>query len=163
MRWRGDRVTREYPDTPLVGVGAVVLDGERVLLIRRGQEPMKGQWSIPGGALEVGETLLEGVRREVREETGLDVEPMELVEVLDRIARDAEGRVQYHYVLVDYLCRVTGGSLCCATDATEARWASREELEGVAAFTVAVIEKAMALRAASGASIPPAVPSNQGN
>lgn len=122
----------------------VVLDG-RVLLIRRGHEPMKGQWSIPGGALEVGETLLEGVRREVLEETGLVVEPVALIEVLDRIARDGEGRVQFHYVLVDYLCRVTGGELCCATDAVEARWASRDELDGVAAFTIAVIEKGLAI------------------
>jgi ADP-ribose pyrophosphatase YjhB (NUDIX family) len=144
-------------------VGAVVLDGDRVLLIRRGHEPMQGQWSIPGGVLEVGETLLEGVRREVLEETGLEVEPIALVEVLDRIARDSDGRVQYHYVLVDYLCRVTGGGLCCATDATEARWASREELDGIASFTVAVIEKAMALHPGSGASISSAVPSKHGN
>jgi ADP-ribose pyrophosphatase YjhB (NUDIX family) len=126
-------------------VGAVVVLDGRVLLIRRGHEPMKGQWSIPGGALEVGETLLEGVRREVLEETGLVVEPVALIEVLDRIARDGEGRVQFHYVLVDYLCRVTGGELCCATDAVEARWASRDELDGVAAFTIAVIEKGLAI------------------
>jgi 8-oxo-dGTP diphosphatase len=133
---------REYPQAPIVGVGAVVVNGGRVLLIRRGHEPMKGQWSLPGGALEVGETLPEGVRREVREETGLEVEPVALVEVLDRIVRDEDGRVQFHYVLVDYLCRVTGGRLCCATDAVDARWAPRDELDGVAAFTVAVIQKA---------------------
>ena len=137
---------RDYPLAPMVGVGAVVIEGGRVLLIRRGHAPMKGEWSLPGGALEVGETLLEGVRREVREETGLDVEPVAMIEVLDRIARDAEGRVQFHYVLIDYLCRVTGGELCCATDATEARWASREELDGVADFTVAVIEKGLKCR-----------------
>lgn len=130
----------------MVGVGAVVVDGERVLLIRRGHEPMKGEWSLPGGALEVGETLLEGVRREVLEETGLEVEPVAMIEVLDRIARDGEGRVQFHYVLVDYLCRVVGGELCCATDAVEARWASREELNGVAEFTVAVIHKGLGFR-----------------
>jgi 8-oxo-dGTP diphosphatase len=133
---------REYPQAPIVGVGAVVIDGDHVLLIRRGQEPMKGQWSLPGGALEVGETLLDGVRREVLEETGLEVEPVALIEVLDRIVRDEDGRVQFHYVLVDYLCRVTGGELCCATDAVDARWAPRDELDGVAAFTVAVIQKA---------------------
>lgn len=130
----------------MVGVGAVVVDGERVLLIRRGHEPMKGEWSLPGGALEVGETLLEGVRREVLEETGLEVEPVAMIEVLDRIARDGEGRVQFHYVLVDYLCRVVGGDLCCATDAVEGRWASREELNGVAEFTVAVIHKGLGFR-----------------
>jgi 8-oxo-dGTP diphosphatase len=133
---------REYPQAPIVGVGAVVIDGDHVLLIRRGQEPMKGQWSLPGGVLEVGETLLDGVRREVLEETGLEVEPVALIEVLDRIVRDEDGRVQFHYVLVDYLCRVTGGELCCATDAVDARWAPRDELDGVAAFTVAVIQKA---------------------
>src|ERR1700742_3523464 len=117
----GAAMTREYPRAPMVGVGAVVVDGGRVLLIRRGNEPMKGQWSLPGGALEIGETLLKGVKPWVLEERGLEVEPVALIEVLDRIARDAEGEVQYHYVLVDYLCRVTGGSLCCATDATEAR------------------------------------------
>jgi ADP-ribose pyrophosphatase YjhB (NUDIX family) len=129
-------------------VGAVVVDGARVLLIRRGHEPMKGEWSLPGGALEVGETLLEGIRREVLEETGLEVEPVVMIEVLDRIARDAEGLTRFHYVLIDYLCRVTGGELSCATDATEARWASRDDLAGVADFTVAVIEKALAFSAA---------------
>ncbi len=136
-------MTREYPTSPVIGVGAVILDGERVLLIRRGHEPMKGQWSIPGGALEVGESLLDGVVREVREETGLEVEPIRLIEVLDRIVRDDDERVRFHYVLIDYLCRVTGGALCCATDATEARWASVKELDGVAAFTVSVIEKSV--------------------
>jgi 8-oxo-dGTP diphosphatase len=139
---RGGVVVREYPQAPMVGVGAVVIDGDHVLLIRRGQEPMKGQWSLPGGALEVGETLLDGVRREVFEETGLEVEPVALIDVLDRIVRDEDGWVQFHYVLVDYLCRVTGGKLCCATDAVDARWASRNELDGVAAFTVEVVLKA---------------------
>jgi 8-oxo-dGTP diphosphatase len=108
---------------------------------------MKGQWSLPGGALEVGETLIEGVRREVLEETGLEVEPAAMIEVLDRIAHDAEGKVRYHYVLIDYLCRVTGGELRCATDAVEARWAAQNELEGVADFTVAVIRKALSMAA----------------
>lgn len=146
-------MTREYPLAPIVGVGAVVVDGDRVLLIRRGREPMKGQWSLPGGALEVGETLIDGVRREVLEETGLEVEPLALIEVLDRIARDAEGRVQFHYVLIDYLCRMTGGDLCCASDAVDARWARRDEWEGVAAFTVAVIEKGLAVQANAGLTV----------
>jgi 8-oxo-dGTP diphosphatase len=137
-------MSREYPLAPIVGVGAVVLQADRVLLVQRGHEPMKGQWSLPGGALEVGETLVEGVRREVLEETGLEIEPITLIEVFDRISRDPEGRVQFHYVLADYLCRVTGGELRCATDAIDARWASRTELDGVAAFTVAVIDKAFA-------------------
>lgn len=140
-------MTREYPLAPIVGVGAVVIHEDRVLLIRRGHEPMKGQWSLPGGALEVGETLLEGVRREVREETGLEVAPVALIEVVDRISRDAEGSVQFHYVLLDYLCRVTGGEVCCATDAIDVRWARRDELNEVADFTVSVIEKGFSLDA----------------
>ena len=140
-------MTREYPLAPIVGVGAVVIHEDRALLIRRGHVPEKGQWSLPGGALEVGETLLEGVRREVREETGLEVAPVALIEVVDRISRDAEGSVQFHYVLLDYLCRVTGGEVCCATDAVDVRWARRDELNEVADFTVSVIEKGFSLDA----------------
>jgi len=140
-------LTREYPLAPIVGVGAVVLEGERVLLIRRGKQPMQGQWSLPGGALEVGETLAEGAKREVREETGLEVEPLAMVEVLDRISRDEAGRVHYHYVLVDFLCSVTGGELRPGSDAADVRWATREELDGIAEFTLAVIEKAFRMRA----------------
>ncbi|MFT4112131.1 NUDIX hydrolase [Silvibacterium sp.] len=139
-------MSREYPQAPIVGVGAVVLDGDRVLLIRRAKEPMKGQWSLPGGALEVGETLAQGAQREAREETGLEVEPLVVVEVLDRISHDAAGQVQYHYVLVDFLCRVTGGELKPGSDAAEVRWAARGALQGVASFTVEVIEKAFRLR-----------------
>lgn len=135
-------ISREYPDRPIVGVGAVIIDGGRVLLIKRGQAPLKGEWSLPGGALEIGETLQEGIRREVLEETGLIIEPVGIVEVFDRISRDAGGRVQYHYVLVDYLCRVTGGTLACATDAADARWARLDELSPIASFTEEVIRKA---------------------
>ncbi len=139
---------REYPEAPIVGVGAVVIDGTRVLLVRRGQEPLKGEWSLPGGALELGETLQQGVVREVLEETGLEVVPGSIVEVFDRITQDeATGRVRYHYVLVDFVCRVAGGTLLGASDAEEARWVERDELEApgeyrVAPFTVQVIEKA---------------------
>jgi ADP-ribose pyrophosphatase YjhB (NUDIX family) len=117
---------REFPSSPLVGVGAVVVDRGRVLLIRRGTEPLKGQWSLPGGMLELGESLVAGVVREVREETGLAVEVVELVELLDRIHRD-EDRVRYHYVIADYLCRVTGGALEAASDADAVRWVQRAE------------------------------------
>src|SRR5579859_5103062 len=117
---------REFPLSPLVGVGAVVVDAGRVLLVRRGREPLKGQWSLPGGLLELGESITEGVVREVLEETGLVVEPVELVELLDRIHREDE-RVRYHYVIADYLCRVTGGTLLAASDADDARWVERAE------------------------------------
>lgn len=124
----------------------MVLDGNRVLLVRRGKAPMKGEWSIPGGALELGETLVAGVRREVMEETGLEVEAGEIVEVLDRIISDG-GRVRYHYVLIDFLCKAVGGRLTPGSDAEDSRWAGHEELNSHSIYqlhpaTVAVIEKA---------------------
>src|SRR5512146_1164775 len=111
---------RELPPAPLIGVGAVVVDQGRVLLVRRGREPLKGQWSIPGGLLELGESLTAGAVREVLEETGLVVEPVELVELLDRIHHE-DDRVRYHYVIADYLCRVTGGTLQASSDADDVR------------------------------------------
>jgi mutator protein MutT len=117
---------REFPSAPLVGVGAVIVDEGRVLLVRRGHEPMKGHWTLPGGLLELGETLSDGVMREVREETGLIVEVLQLIELLDRIHRE-ETRVRYHYVIADYLCSVAGGELRAASDADAVRWVEREE------------------------------------
>ena len=134
--------TREYPERPIVGVGAVIFHEGRVLLVKRGTAPMQGEWSLPGGALETGETLVAGVRREVLEETGLLVEPVTMIEVFDRIARDETGRVQYHYVLVDYLCRITGGIAACASDAADLRWSVPDELDEIAPFTREVILKA---------------------
>ena len=118
---------REFPDRPLVGVGGVVIHRSRVLLIRRGTEPLKGEWSIPGGMLELGEELAQGVRRELREETGLDVEPLEIIAAFDRIMREGE-RVKYHYVIVDYVCRWKRGRLRPASDVIDARWVRREDL-----------------------------------
>ena len=120
---------RDYPDRPLIGVGAVIVSQGRVVVVRRGHEPLKGEWAIPGGVLEIGETLRAGAAREAMEETGLVVEAGEVLEVLDRIVRDAEGRIQFHYVLVDFLCRVTGGELRAGEDAEEARWLSAAELD----------------------------------
>lgn len=140
-----DKPQREFPQTPLVGVGAVIVQDGRVLLVRRGSEPLKGHWTLPGGVLEIGESLLEGVVREVREETGLVVEPVVLVELLDRIHREGD-RVRYHYVIADYLCRVTGGVLRAASDADAVRWVERAEWNSHSALvldpvTVRVIEK----------------------
>lgn len=117
---------REYPLAPLVGVGAVIVKEGLVLLVKRGTEPAKGRWSIPGGLIDVGESLHEAVAREVLEETGLIVEPLELIELLDRIHRDG-ARVRYHYVIADYLCRVKGGTLLAASDADAVRWIDRAE------------------------------------
>ena len=96
---------RDYPERPIIGVGAVIIHRDRVLLVRRATEPLKGEWSVPGGMLELGEKLRDGLRREVLEETGLQVEPGEVLDVFDSIFRDEQGRTQYHYVLIDYLCR----------------------------------------------------------
>ena len=142
---------RQFPPRPIVGVGAVVVDGARVLLIKRGRPPLMGAWSLPGGAVEVGETLIAALQREVLEETGLVVSVGPIIEVLDRITTDGDGRVTYHYVLVDYVCVPIGGNLTCGSDALDARWADADGLEPfeLSAITVAVIEKAMA-RASEG-------------
>ena len=119
---------RDYPDRPVVGVGAVIVENGRALLVRRGNEPLKGEWSIPGGVVELGETLREAVAREAREETGLEVEAGEVLEVVDRIMRDPERKVQYHYVLVDFLCRRISGEARPEADASELRWVTLAEL-----------------------------------
>src|SRR5438105_4250470 len=135
---------REYPARPIVGVGAVILEADRVLLVRRGREPLKGEWSIPGGAVESGETLEAAVAREVREETGLDVAVGGVVTVLDRIRVDAGGRPRYHYVLVDFVCRPIGGQAACASDADALAWVAVDDLARyrVADATIKVIRKA---------------------
>jgi mutator protein MutT len=140
-------MARDYPEHPLVGVGGVVLDGANVLLVRRAREPLQGEWSLPGGLVELGEELARALRREVLEETGLAVQVGEIVEVLDRILRDEQGKVRFHFVLVDFLCRVESGTLEAATDAAEACWAARSDLGEYRLHpeTLRVIEKAFAL------------------
>lgn len=120
--------TREYPERPLVGVGGVVIAEGRTLLIRRGSAPLEGQWSIPGGTLEVGETLVEGVRRELAEETGLEVRVLELIEVFERISPDGEGKTRYHFVILDYLCERVRGDARAGSDVTDVAWAAESEL-----------------------------------
>lgn len=123
------RNDRRYPDRPIVGVGAVVLVDGKVVLVKRAHEPLLGEWNLPGGGVEAGETLREACAREVLEETGLIVEVGETIEVFDRIMRDDDGRVQYHFVLVDYVCRPIGGELRCGTDASDVTLADVRALE----------------------------------
>ena len=119
---------RDYPERPIIGVGAVIIRGDRVLLVRRATEPLKGEWSVPGGVLELGEKLREGVRREVLEETGLQVEPGDVLDVFDSIFRDGQGRTQYHYVLIDYLCHCVSEDARAGSDVSEVRWVPQDEL-----------------------------------
>jgi ADP-ribose pyrophosphatase YjhB (NUDIX family) len=137
---------REFPEVPLIGVGAVIIEGPRVLLVKRAHPPLKDRWSIPGGVLEVGELVREAAVREAREETGLVVEPLELLGVYDRVLRNPEQRVQYHYVLIDFLCRRVAGDLAASSDAADVRWFTREELPGMklAEDTMDVIGKGFA-------------------
>lgn len=129
---------REFPDHPRIGVGGIVVHDGKVLVVRRGREPLKGKWSIPGGLVEVGEGLRQAVQREIKEETGLDVEPFEMMGVFERIEREParRGRIRYHYVIVDYVCRLRGRNARGSkqpppepgSDVTEARWVGSEEL-----------------------------------
>ena len=134
---------REYPETPLVGVGAIIIEENRVLLVKRGHPPLMGEWSIPGGVLEIGETLREAAIREAMEETGLQVEPSTLLGVFDRVLRDADERILYHYVLIDFLCRRISGEPRAGGDVDDVRWFSREEIAtlSLAKDTAEVIER----------------------
>jgi 8-oxo-dGTP diphosphatase len=135
---------RRYPKHPLVGVGAIMLRRDRILMAQRGKEPLKGWWSLPGGALETGESLDFAVRREVREETGLEIEPLGVLEIFERILRDQKGAAEYHYVLIDYVCRVKGGKLFPGDDVCAVEWVRRADLPKlrITEGTLGVIEKA---------------------
>jgi 8-oxo-dGTP diphosphatase len=134
---------REFPEVPLVGVGAIIIEDGRVVLVKRAHPPLQAEWSIPGGMLEVGELVRDAAIREAREETGLTVEPGELLGVYDRILRDPQQRVQYHYVLIDFLCRRVAGDLAAASDAAEVGWFTPDRLPGLnlAEDTLDVIQK----------------------
>ena len=140
---------REFPAQPVVGVGAVIVDRGRVLLVKRGHSPLKGEWSLPGGTVELGETLEAALAREVLEETGLEVSVGPLVEVFDRVDRAPDGRVEYHFVIVDYACSVRGGFIARGSDADDARWVPIRELPayGLTAKASEVIGKARRLPA----------------
>ena len=133
---------REYPQQPLVGLGAIITFQGRIALIKRGKPPLLGDWSIPGGMLELGETLRQGTEREALEETGLTVRATELLGVFERIVRDDRRKISYHYVLIDFLCQVVSGELCAGHDACDARWFTQEEAAALplAEDTAAVIQ-----------------------
>ena len=144
IKRRANRNGRRYPRHPILGVGAIIFRRDRVLLVERGKPPLKGYWSLPGGAVETGERLEEGVRREVLEETGLVVKPVRLFTIFERIMRDEQGEAEYHYVLVDYLCRVISGSLEAASDVSRAEWVPQTGLSRykITEGTLPVIERA---------------------
>ena len=122
-------VKRLYPNQPIVGVGAVIICNGKILLEKRKNEPGKGKWSVPGGLVELGESVEQTVMREVEEETGLEVEKPEHIDVVDNIIRDESGRVKYHFVIIDYFMRLKGGTLKAASDAEELKWVSLSDVE----------------------------------
>lgn len=137
-------VRREYPERPIVGVGGVVVRDERALLIRRGSAPLKGEWSIPGGMLELGETILEGVQRELLEETAIEVRLLDLIEVFERVTRDEAGKLKYHFVILDYLCEAVRGEAQAGSDVTDVAWVRESELNDYSLTPTAtrVVQKA---------------------
>ena len=146
--------SREYPERPVVGIGGVIVDRGRALLIRRGSEPLRGEWSIPGGTLELGETLEQGVARELLEETGMAVRVLELIEVFDRIYGDdgaiaerAQQNPRFHYVIVDYLCERIGGKACAGSDVTDVAFAREDELGDyhLTETAIRILKKAFAM------------------
>ena len=122
---------RRYPARPIVGVGTVVLDGDMVLMIQRGKPPQQGLWSLPGGAQELGETIHEAARREVREETGLEIEIFGLIDVVDSVRPDADDKIEYHYTLIDVAGHAVGGTLMAGGDAQDCRWFTRPEIDAM--------------------------------
>ena len=153
--------SREYPDRPVIGVGGVIIDNGRTVLIRRGTEPLRGEWSIPGGTIEIGETLEEAVHRELREETGLEVRVLELIELFDRIYLDQHStaatdkkKPRFHYVIADYLCELTGGEPRAGSDVTDLALAREDELVRfhLTEKATSVLKKAFAMSRARAAS-----------
>lgn len=141
-------MSRIYPSHPVLGVGTVVWHGERVLLVRRTTPPREGQWSLPGGAQQLGETVAEAARREVREEAGIEIEPGEPIAAIDLVERDGDGRVRYHYTLVDFTAEAASAELTPGDDAADARWFALDELTalGLWSETLRVIHLARGRR-----------------
>jgi ADP-ribose pyrophosphatase YjhB (NUDIX family) len=138
-------MAREYPAHPVVGVGAVVVRGEMALIIKRAHEPRKGEWSLPGGLLELGESLQDAARREIKEETSLDVVVGPIIETFDRVHRDAAGLIRYHFVIVDFVCWSDDGEPIAGSDADDVAWVYESELEeyGVNVHAAAVIRQGL--------------------
>ena len=135
---------RQYPDHPIAAVAAVVFDNQdRLLLVRRGKEPGKGSWGIPGGAVELGEKLDDAIKRELLEETGIEVDPVSMITTLDRVVQDDEGRTRFHYIIVEFLCRAGNGIPRAADDVDRALWVSLEEAKEYPLFPITreVIDK----------------------
>lgn len=120
---------REYPTQPVVGVGAIIVQDGKILMTKRGSEPGKGKWSVPGGVVELGENLEKAVIREVKEETNLDVEVVHLIDAVDNIIRDSNGKLQFHFVILDYSAKVKSGTLQSSSDVLDTRWVRLEEVE----------------------------------
>ncbi len=137
-------MSRKYPEHPLLGVGAIIFDGDKVLLVERAGEPLKGWWSIPGGLVETGETIEQALRREAREETGLELEQITRFDLFERIMRDGDGRAEYHYVLVDYVCKAGSGQLLAGDDVSRVEWAACSNLRSykVTPGTIEAVERA---------------------
>ena len=139
--------SRRYPDRPLVAVGAIVAENGRVLMARRGKEFSYGLWSVPGGAVHLGEDLKAAARREIKEELGIEVDLTDVIEIMERVTRDAEGRIQYHYVVIDYLARHVGGEPTPSPEALEVRWIAPEDFpkyemtRGTADIVLRMLEK----------------------
>ena len=139
-------MAREYPAHPVVGVGAVVVRDGKALIVKRAHEPRKGEWSLPGGLLELGESLPDAVRREIKEETGLDIEVGPMIETFDRVHRDDQGKIRYHFVIVDFVCWAKSGEAVPGSDADGVAWVAVEEIDQyqVNAHASAVILKGLA-------------------
>jgi 8-oxo-dGTP diphosphatase len=127
--WYDKTMKREYPKAPIAAVGVVVLKGDRVLLVRRGKEPGRGRWGLPGGAVELGETVAQAAEREVDEECGIEVQVRDVIEVIDRIIADDDGQIRYHYILIDLLAEHRRGDPIASSDAMEVRWVVEKELD----------------------------------
>src|SRR5262245_11299947 len=138
-------MAHEFPAAPVVGVGAVIVRDGKALIIKRAHEPRKGEWSLPGGLLELGESLIDAVKREIKEETSLDIEVGQVIETFDRVHRDEEGRIRYHFVIIDYVCWPTGGEATAGSDAEGVAWVRADEIDAykVNAHAKAVIEKGL--------------------